>query len=79
MTAAVAVWSHGLGGLLLLDDGGRVGLVWVVCHGLDQEEVSLCTGPYEDYSLHWKQAVQYIPEVRCQQGSSLPLVVFHNT
>jgi len=25
------------------------------------EDIVLCTGPFENYSLHWKQAVQYIP------------------
>ncbi len=43
------------------------------------EDIVLCTGPFEDYSLHWKQAVQYIPEVRVAAGSKLPLVAFHNT
>jgi protein arginine N-methyltransferase 7 len=43
------------------------------------EDIVLCTGPFEDYSLHWKQAVQYIPEARVRTGTKLPLVAFHNT
>ena len=41
-------------------------------------EITLCSGPFEDYSLHWKQAIQYLPEVRVAQGAMLPLVAFHS-
>ena len=40
------------------------------------EDIVLSTSPFEDYSLHWKQAVQYIPEIRCNAGAKLPLGKF---
>lgn len=43
------------------------------------EDIVLCTGPYEDYTLHWKQAIAYLPEIRVVQGAKLPLVGHHNT
>lgn len=51
--------------------------MWFRLH-LD-EETSLSTSPYQDKGPTWQQAVQYIEEVKCNEGETIEILAKHDT
>jgi hypothetical protein len=51
--------------------------MWFNLH-LD-EEIMLSTSPYEDKGPTWQQAVQYIKEVKVEEGDTLGIQAKHDT